>query len=201
MTLQLEMFAIISGLARHVVSLTSTVEDLSNTVKNLSNNARDLSTSVAALTAKITPQVSILQRQQPKSYAEAAGASNGQQPPTTPAKKGKKRSGTIGPTPPKNPKNKLNKDGKPPGPEDTATEDQLEDSVLVRHMETSCIHYWNPAHGPPKRTDPCAQTSKIRNRIFSTHTPAAPTLASYVTCGASSSCTRTQEFTSRAPSQ
>ena len=37
---------------------------------------------------------------------------------------------------------------------------------IVRHMETSCIHHWNPAHGPPKRTDPCAQTSKIRDRIF-----------------------------------
>ena len=36
----------------------------------------------------------------------------------------------------------------------------------IRHVETSCISYWNPAHGPPKRTDPCAQTSKIRDRIF-----------------------------------
>src|ERR1700760_4353647 len=36
---------------------------------------------------------------------------------------------------------------------------------------------------------------------FSTHTPAAPTLASCVAWSASSSCTRTQEFTSRAPSQ
>ena len=38
--------------------------------------------------------------------------------------------------------------------------------LTVRHMGTPCIHYWIPAHGPPKRTDPCAQTSKIRDRIF-----------------------------------
>ena len=40
------------------------------------------------------------------------------------------------------------------------------EKINVRHMETPCTQYWIPAHGPPKRTDPCAQTSKIRDRIF-----------------------------------
>ena len=36
----------------------------------------------------------------------------------------------------------------------------------VKHIGSSCIHYWIPAHRPPERTDPCAQTSKIQSRIF-----------------------------------
>ena len=134
MTLQVELFTIISRLARQVVSLTSTVEELSNTVKNLSNNARDLSTTVAASTAKITPQINIAQRQPPKSYAEAAATPGGQQPPTTPVNKGKKRSGTIGPTPlaPKNPKTKQNKDsdGKSPGPGGATADQSMDDPIL-----------------------------------------------------------------------
>jgi len=80
-TFQLEVLGVIQGLQHQVVNLTSTVDTLVATVKTLSNNAKDLSTNVAASAAKTTPQVSILQRPQTKSYAEAAS-----QPPKTPAK-------------------------------------------------------------------------------------------------------------------
>jgi len=96
-TFQLEVLGVIQGLQHQVVDLTSTVDTLVATVKTLSNNAKDLSTNVAASAAKTTPQVSILQRPQTKSYAQAAA-----QLPTTPVK-GRKRSATQGHTPLKNP--------------------------------------------------------------------------------------------------
>ena len=46
-------------------------------------------------------------------------------------------------------------------------EDQtLKAGARVRHMETPCIRYWNSVHGTLKRTESCAQTSKIHNCIF-----------------------------------
>jgi len=111
-TFQLEVLGVIQGLQHQVVNLTSTVDTLVATVKTLSNKARDLSTNVAASAAKTTPQVTILQRPQTKSYAEAVA-----QPPKTPAK-GRKRSATQGPTPPKNPKQKQTKEAR--APEDTS---------------------------------------------------------------------------------
>ena len=127
-TLQLEMFAMIFGLRQQIVTLTNTVEELSTTVKNLSNKTRDLSTNMVASAAKTAPQISIMQRQQPCLYAEAAAPSEGQTP-TTPAKGGKKRSGPIGPTPPKNPKTKMNKDGKETGSDSAATNQPIENTV------------------------------------------------------------------------
>jgi len=103
-TFQLEILGVIQGLQHQVVDLTSTVDTLVATVKTLSNKAKDLFTNVAASAAKTTPQVSILQRPQTKSYAEAAA-----QPPKTPVK-GRKRSATQGPTPLKNPKQKQRKE-------------------------------------------------------------------------------------------
>ena len=41
-----------------------------------------------------------------------------------------------------------------------------DDNEYVRHMETPCTHNWILVHRPPKRTDPCAQTSKIHDHIF-----------------------------------
>jgi len=111
-TFQLEVLGVIQGLQYQVVNLTSTVDTLVATVKPLSNNAKDLCTNVAASAAKATPQVSILQRPQMKSYAEVVT-----QPPKTPAK-GRKRSATQEPTPPKNPKQKQAKEAR--APEDTS---------------------------------------------------------------------------------
>jgi len=131
-TFQLEVLGVIQGLQHQVVNLTSTVDALVATVKTLANNAKDLSTNVAASAAKTTPQVSILQRPQTKSYVEAAA-----QPPKTPAK-GRKRSGTPGPTPPKNPKQKLTKEAR--APEDTSAKpakSNIENATVSRPKNTT----------------------------------------------------------------
>ena len=108
-TFQLEVLGVIQELQHQVVDLTSTVDTLVATVETLSNNAKDLSTNVAASAAKTTPQVSIVQHPQTKSYAEPAA-----QPLKTPAK-GSKRSATQGPISPKKTQKETNKRGSSTG--------------------------------------------------------------------------------------
>jgi len=115
-TFQIEMFTMMVGMRQQIHKLTNTVTELATTVKSLSNNARDLSTNVAALTAKIIPWISTVQKQS-RTYAEAAATPKETPAPKTPPK-GKKRSATGGPTPPKNPKQKQKKEVK--APEDAA---------------------------------------------------------------------------------
>ena len=43
----------------------------------------------------------------------------------------------------------------------------------VRHMEAPSIHYWNPAHGPPKRTDPVHRPPKYATVFFNSY-PCGP---------------------------
>ena len=115
-TIQIEMFSLMMGMRQQIHELTNTVTELTRTVKTLSNNTRDLSTNVATSTAKITPHISIAQKQS-RTYAEAATTPKEIAALKTPPKRNK-RSATVGPTPFKNPKQKQKKELK--APEDVA---------------------------------------------------------------------------------
>jgi len=157
-TFQLEVPGVIQGLQHQVVNRTSTVDTLVARVKTLSNNAKDLSTNVAASAAKTTPQVSILQHPQMKSYAEAAA------PPLKTPAKGRKRSATQGHTPPKNPKQKQTKEAR--APEDTsatAAKGNNENATVSRPKNTTIAkRRMYPARATPA---PLPEASKLKPKI------------------------------------
>ena len=130
------------------------MDTLVATVKTLSNNAKDLSTNVAASAAKTTPQVTILQRPQTKSYAEAVA-----QPPKTPAK-GRKRSATQGPTPPKNPKQKQTKEARAPENKGATPAKGNNENATISHPKNTTIAK-RPIYAARAMPAPLPELSKL----------------------------------------
>ena len=74
----------------------------------------------------------------------------------------------------------------------------LKEGARVRHMKTH-VHTTGFQRTDLRSTQTLRTDLQNTRPYFPTHTPADPTLASCVTCIASSRCTGTQKFRSRAP--